>query len=219
MANPVWIKICGVTSLADALAAARLGADAVGLNFYPPSPRFVDLDMATAILGALPSSVEAVGVVVNEPLAAVAERLQPLPRLRTIQFHGDQPEINAPSSFQRIVAFAVRGGEGLKDITRYLERCRDHGALPRAILVDAHVAGLHGGTGRTAPWELLEAFRPGVPLILAGGLTPENVAEAVRRVRPDGVDVASGVEASPGRKDFEKMGRFVNAVREAGGDS
>ncbi len=103
----------------------------------------------------------------------------------------------------------------MQGITAYLARCRDQGGLPRAILVDARVAGLHGGTGRTAPWDLLEGFRPGVPLILAGGLTPDNVAEAVRRIRPDVVDVASGVETSPGRKDADMMRRFVDNALEA----
>jgi len=212
---PLRIKICGVTTVADALAAARLGADALGLNFYPPSPRYVDLHGAEAILRVLPPYVEAVAVVVNESLAAVATRLQPLSRLRTIQFHGDQPEIVVPFYFQQIVAFSVRDVESLRRIADYLGRCRNQGSLPRAILVDAHVAGLHGGTGQTAPWELLEAFQPGAPLILAGGLTPENVAEAVRRIRPYAVDVASGVEASPGRKDLDKMRRFIDAAREA----
>ncbi len=214
MKERLRIKICGLTSVADALAAARCGADLVGLNFYPPSPRCIDLATAAEILQALPPQVEAVGVVVNERLRGVAARFLPLARLRIIQFHGDRPEIEAPPAFQQIVAFAIADTAGLQGITAYLARCRDQGALPRAILVDARVAGLHGGTGRTAPWDLLETFRPGVPLILAGGLTPDNVAEAVRRVRPDVVDVASGVETSPGRKDADKMRRFIDNARE-----
>ena len=114
-----------------------------------------------------------------------------------------------------IVAFVVRDQNSLQDIAGYLHRSRTLGQVPDAILVDAHVPGQYGGTGRVAPWDLLADFRPGVPLILAGGLTPDNVAEAVRIVRPYGVDVASGVEQQPGVKDAEKMRRFIGNAREA----
>jgi phosphoribosylanthranilate isomerase len=103
----------------------------------------------------------------------------------------------------------------LQAITRYLDVCRLRGALPSAVLVDASVPGQYGGTGRQAPWHLLATFRPGVPLILAGGLTPDNVAEAVRLVRPYAVDVASGVESAPGHKDPDKVRRFIDKAREA----
>lgn len=215
MSTALGVKICGVTTVEDARAAARLGADLLGLNFYPASPRCISQDTAVAILSALPDRVEAVAVVVNEALDAVARRFGALARLRIVQFHGDNPEMVVPSLFQQIVAFRVRDERSLHGIDEYLKRCRDQGALPRAILVDAYEAGLHGGTGRTVPWDVLDRFRPEVPLILAGGLTPENVAEAVRRVRPQAVDVASGVEASPGRKDSEKMRRFIQEAREA----
>jgi len=213
MAQPVWIKICGVTQVSEAVAIARLGAEALGLNFYPSSPRHLDLATADAILRELPPAVEAVGVFVNQPLREIAVHVQPLARLRTIQWHGPQPEIEVPEPYQLIPAFAVRDLDSLRLVAEYLERCRASGRLPRAILVDAHVPGQHGGTGRTAPWELLESFQPGVPLILAGGLTPDNVAEAVRRVRPWAVDVASGVESSPGRKDLDKVRRFIANAR------
>ena len=108
-----------------------------------------------------------------------------------------------------------RDRQSLQTIDAYLDACRQQRLLPAAILVDAHVAGQYAGTGRTAPWELLADYRPGVPLLLAGGLMPENVAEAVRLVRPYGVDVASGVESAPGRKDAEKMRRFLGNAREA----
>ncbi len=103
----------------------------------------------------------------------------------------------------------------MQEITDYLESCRRRQQLPAAILVDAHVAGQHGGTGQTAPWNLLAGFKPGVPLILAGGLTAENVAEAVRTVRPYAVDVASGVERTAGNKDPEKVRRFIDSARAA----
>jgi phosphoribosylanthranilate isomerase len=120
-----------------------------------------------------------------------------------------------PQPFRWVVAFAVRDRQSLTAIDAYLDRCRQEGRLPDALLVDAHVPGEYGGTGQVAPWDLLAEYRPPVPLILAGGLTPENVAEAVRRVRPYGVDVASGVESSPGRKDAEKMRRFIAEARRA----
>jgi phosphoribosylanthranilate isomerase len=211
------VKICGVTNSVDAREAAALGADAVGLNFYPDSPRCVDPVTANNVLRELPPFVEAVAVVVNEPLRDVFARLQTLGRIRSIQWHGTDRELSDVYPYQLIAAFAVQDADSLTAIRRYLDTCRLVGALPSAVLLDAHVAGRHGGTGRTAPWKLLATFRPGVPVILAGGLTPENVAEAVRIVQPWGVDVASGVEHSPGRKDPEKMSRFLAAAREAAG--
>ena len=209
------IKICGVTTPEDARTAALLGADAVGLNFHPSSPRFVTHEQAAAILDELPPFVEAVGVFVDRPFAAIVEEVRPLIRLRTVQWHGQEREPASACSLPLIAAFGVRGPESLEVIARYLDRCRASGRLPTAVLVDAHVPGQHGGTGRTAPWELLASFRPGVPLILAGGLTPDNVAEAVCAVRPYAVDVASGVESAPGRKDAEKMRRFIEHARGA----
>jgi phosphoribosylanthranilate isomerase len=209
------IKICGVTSPADGRQAALLGADAVGLNFYPPSPRCIDQATAGAILRELPPFVEPVGLFVNRPMRQVFEEVHALGRVRTIQWHGQDRELGDCFPFQLIAAFPVQDAASLLAITRYLDACRVRGHLPAAVLVDAHVPGQHGGTGRTAPWELLASFRPGVPVILAGGLTPENVAEAVRVVRPYGVDVASGVEGSPGRKDAEKVRRFIVNARDA----
>jgi phosphoribosylanthranilate isomerase len=215
MAHPLRVKICGVTTEEDARQAALLGADAVGLNFYPSSPRCVGAAAADLILRALPPFVEAVGVFVELPLPQVFEQLRPLARVRTVQWYGRHGEPGDCSPYHFIPAFPVRDAESLQAITRYLDVCRDLGRLPAAVLVDAHVAGQHGGTGRAVPWELLASFRPGVPLILAGGLTPDNVALAVRRVRPYAVDVASGVEHGPGRKDPDKMRRFLDAAREA----
>ncbi len=209
------IKICGVTTPEDARTAALLGADAIGLNFHPPSPRFISHETAAVILAELPPFVEAVGVFVNRPLAEIVEEVRLLSRLASIQWHGQERELASECSLPLIAAFGVRSPDSLAEITSYLDVCREHGRLPVAVLVDAHVPGQHGGTGRTAPWELLASFRPGVPVILAGGLTPENVAEAVRVVRPYAVDVASGVESSPGRKDAEKMRRFIENARAA----
>jgi phosphoribosylanthranilate isomerase len=214
MSYPLRVKVCGVTRPADALLAVAAGADAVGLNFYPPSPRFVDRPRAEAILRELPPLVEAVGVFTNVPLPDLAQAAAEL-GLRTAQWHGERPEPGDVFPCRLIPAFAARDADGLRRITDYLRRCRDLGRLPAAVLVDGHAAGLYGGTGVPAPWQLLADFDPGVPLILAGGLNPDNVAEAVRVVRPYAVDVASGVESRPGVKDAEKVRRFIENAREA----
>lgn len=209
------IKICGVTSTNDAVSAAELGADTVGLNFFPQSKRYIDETSAVAILHELPVFTQPVAVFVNHGLQQAVEVAGRLAGLRTLQFHADQHEIGSVSGYRFIQAFQVGVASDLVGITDYLDRCRAARALPAAILVDSRVAGEYGGTGRQAPWELLAEFRPCVPLILAGGLTPENVAEAIRIVRPYAVDVASGVESAPGRKDEEKMRRFIANAREA----
>jgi phosphoribosylanthranilate isomerase len=210
----VRIKICGITSEEDAIAAADLGADAIGLNFYPGSPRFVSDELAIRIAETLPPFVEPVALFVNEPIGRIVERVRRLGAVRTIQWHGDDPE-PPPQNYHFIPAFQVRGRNDLAVVSRYLERCREARRLPSAVLVDGHSPGQYGGTGQPAPWELLADFHPGIPLILAGGLTPENVADAIRLVRPYGVDVAGGVETSPGRKDADKMRRFIDRARGA----
>jgi phosphoribosylanthranilate isomerase len=209
------VKICGVTTESDARQAALFGADAVGLNFYPASPRYVEPAIVPCLLHELPPLVAAVGVFVESPLRQVFEQLHPHRQINIIQWHGKNRELSDCAPYHLIAAFPVRDAASLQAIQRYVETCQTLGRLPAALLLDGHAAGQHGGTGQTAPWHLLESFRPGVPIILAGGLTPDNVAEAVRIVRPYGVDVASGVEQSPGRKDAEKMRRFIDNAREA----
>jgi phosphoribosylanthranilate isomerase len=209
------IKICGITNATDSEQAIVLGADAIGLNFYTRSPRCIDAATAAAILRELPPFVEAVALFVNLPLREIVETLQPLGRVRMFQWYGEVHEPVDAFPYQRIAAFSVRDQQDLRRIDRYLDQCRASRFLPAAVLADAHVPGQYGGTGQTAPWDLLADFRPSVPLILAGGLTPENVAEAVRIVRPYAVDVASGVEQGPGRKDVEKMRRFIGNARDA----
>ncbi|HZT81191.1 MAG TPA: phosphoribosylanthranilate isomerase, partial [Gemmataceae bacterium] len=201
MAPRVRVKICGVTNEADARQAALLGADAVGLNFCAGSPRRIDEGTAAYILRELPPFVEAVGVFAGQPLREVWPVLNRLGRVRTAQVHGGPRELCDAFPFQLICAFQVRDASGLTEVTRYLDVARRMGRLPAAVLVDGYAPGQHGGTGRAAPWDLLADLHLDVPLILAGGLTPENVAEAVRRVRPYAVDVASGVERAPGHKD------------------
>jgi phosphoribosylanthranilate isomerase len=209
------IKVCGVTTVEDAYDAALFGADAIGLNFYEGSPRHVTPDTAQAILRELPPFVEPVALYVNQPLRDVFQALNGLGGVRTFQWHGSRPELCDVFPFRMIAAFAVRDRNSLVEITRYLDMARGLGKGPAAVLVDAHVPGQHGGTGQCAPWDLLAQFRPPEPLILAGGLTPENVAEAIYVVRPYAVDVASGVESAPGRKDAEKMRRFIGNAQEA----
>jgi phosphoribosylanthranilate isomerase len=215
MADHLRIKICGVTDPEDGYRAAMLGADAIGLNFYASSERYVDTTTAAAVLKALPPLVEAVGVFVNMTLDGMAQIAGRLGRIHTLQAHGELPEARDPSPYRLIPAFPVADAVSLRKIEAYLERCRAKGQLPAAILVDADVPGQFGGTGRHAPWELLANFQPGVPLILAGGLRPDNVADAVRMVRPYAVDVAGGVEYRPGRKDPAKLRRFIDNARDA----
>ena len=205
------VKICGITTPDDARAAAALGADAIGLNFYPKSPRCVTEEQARAILAVLPPFVEPVALFVNESIETmrtVARRLG----VRVVQMHGDALPLVPRDELRYVPAFALRDAASLSAIRAYLAACA---APPAALLVDAHVAGAYGGTGRVAPWELLAGVDFGVPWMLAGGLAPDNVADAVRRLRPFAVDVASGVERSPGVKDADKLRRFLEQVRSA----
>jgi phosphoribosylanthranilate isomerase len=210
----VRVKICGVTTPADARHTVEAGADAVGLNFYPQSPRFLTPAAAAAIVRELPPFTAAVGVFVGTPLrqaCAVAFQLG----LRGVQTYDDRPPDDDAFPFAHVPAFRVADAAQLDGVRRYVEAARAAGRPPAAVLIDSFVPGQMGGTGHVAPWHLLAGFDPGVPLILAGGLTPENVGAAVAAVHPWGVDVASGVESAPGRKDPDKVARFVRAVRES----
>jgi phosphoribosylanthranilate isomerase len=203
----VRVKICGVTTPADIHAAVDAGANAVGINFVPSSPRYVEPRAAAPLMRALPPFVDAVGVFAGVDLrqaCAIAYQLG----LRAVQWYGDDPGPSDPFPFALVRAYRVRDAAMLDTVARDIAA-----RPPAAVLVDSYAEGQLGGTGHVAPWELLADFRPDVPLVLAGGLTPDNVAEAVRLVRPFAVDVASGVEASPGRKDAEKMRRFVSAAK------
>ncbi|HEX4612388.1 MAG TPA: phosphoribosylanthranilate isomerase, partial [Urbifossiella sp.] len=210
----VRVKICGVTTPADVRHAAEVGADAVGLNFYPKSPRFLTPAAAAAVVRELPPFTAPVGVFVGMPLrqvCAVAFQLG----LRGVQTYDDRPPEDDPFPFAHVPAFRVADAAQLDGVQRFVVAARTAGRLPAAVLIDSFVPGQMGGTGHVAPWHLLAGFDPGVPVILAGGLTPDNVGDAVAAVRPWGVDVASGVESEPGRKDPDKVARFVRAVRDA----
>jgi phosphoribosylanthranilate isomerase len=212
------IKICGITNVEDAIAAVDAGADAVGLNFYEKSPRYVALrdahriSVAVTDRGAIP-----VGVFVNHSFEEIqhAERFS---ELDALQLHGDEP----PEFLSRLIPPTIRARRfedaSWTAIEADLAACRAAGRPPDALLIDAATPGQYGGTGETLPWEML-ADHPrwlgDTPLILAGGLTPDNVAEAIRIVRPHGVDVASGVESAPGKKDPVKVRDFIAAARAA----
>lgn len=217
----MWIKLCGIRDLATAQRAEELGADAIGLNFFSRSPRFVDVDTARAIAASLSPSVEAVGLFVDAGLEWIVDTATAC-RLRTIQLHGDEPprfvrELADRLPQARILRAFRIGDEGCGEMAAYLAECRILGAMPWACLVDARVAGSYGGTGHTAPWDAIVAGYDAAwpPLVLAGGLDPGNVSAAIRRVQPWGVDVSSGIESSPGVKDVERMRAFVTAARGA----
>jgi phosphoribosylanthranilate isomerase len=215
MGYHIRVKICGVTTPEAACVAAAAGADAIGINFYPKSPRYVTEETAAAILRTLPPFVEAVGVFASESPERMVERMSRHGRVWPIQAHGGWPQAAELHPFPLILAVPVEKADSLAALTDYLGQCRSAGQVPAAILVDARVPGQFGGTGQTAPWHLLTNFRPGLPLILAGGLTPENVADAIRIVRPYAVDVASGVESAPGRKDPDRVRCFIENARAA----
>jgi phosphoribosylanthranilate isomerase len=215
MSYHVRVKICGVTTPEDARLAVSLGADSIGLNFYAGSPRYIESSVAQSILRELPPFVSAVGVFVETPLSKIVETLHGLNRIHVIQWHGKNPESTDCFPYDFIPAFGVRDRASLDAIQRFLDACRAIDRLPSALVLDGYAPGKHGGTGQTVPWQLLASFRPGVPIILAGGLTPDNVAEAIRIVRPYGVDVASGIESAPGRKDADKMRHFLTNARDA----
>jgi phosphoribosylanthranilate isomerase len=210
----LWIKICGVTTPADAAFAAGCGADAVGLNFYPKSRRFVTEEQAAAIVRELPPTAAAVGVFVDAHFDEI-KRSVGLSGLRAVQDYAPARDRYDFHPAVHVPAFRVRDESHLDAIEQYLAGRSRHHRPPMAVLIDAFVPGEMGGTGHQAPWELIAQRGFDLPVILAGGLTSDNVADAIRTVRPSGVDVASGVESAPGRKDPGKVRAFVQAAREA----
>jgi phosphoribosylanthranilate isomerase len=208
----VYVKVCGLTRREDALAAVAAGVDAVGLNFWPGSKRVVEVEVAREIAAALPAGVAKVGVFVNAPERRIADVCAAV-GLDVVQLHGDEtPELGrALTAEQRRVWRAVR----VRDAASLAEMDAWPDDACEAILLDNFVPS-YGGSGQPFDWSLAhEARRRGRRIVLAGGLTPENVQSAVREVRPWGVDVAGGVERSPGLKDAGKIARFVAAARGA----
>lgn len=201
------IKICGITRTEDALEAARLGVDAIGLIFYAGSPRHVTADRAAAIVAALPPFVTTVGLFVDPTEDDVRAVLSFVP-LDLLQFHGaETPDFCARFGRPYMKAIAAAPGVDLLQSAGFY-------AGARALLVDAYVPGVHGGTGVQADWHSIPKEFP-MPIVLAGGLHADNVAEAVRTVRPWAVDVSSGVEQAKGIKAPHKMSAFVRGVRDA----
>lgn len=207
---PTRIKICGITRIEDALAAATAGADAIGLVFAEKSPRRISLEQARAIAASLPPFVTTVALFVNADSRAVGQVIEQV-RPDCLQFHGDEPpDFCVGFGLPWLKAARVRAGV---DLLQFAARY----AAAQGLLLDAYSPAAHGGTGERFDWGLIPAGLPR-PVLLAGGLTPANVGEAVRDVRPWAVDVSSGVEAAPGIKDAAKIGAFVKEVKDADAD-
>jgi phosphoribosylanthranilate isomerase len=217
------IKICGITNSSDARSAVAAGADAIGLNFFRKSRRFVEPEIARTIAASLPASVTKVGVFVNHSAGEIAE-ISKLVGLDYIQLHGDeQPQllVELPTDVGIVRAHRCTK-DGLAPLAQYLNECRSNGRAPDAVLIDADAGAEFGGTGELADWALVAHDRvllAGLPLILAGGLTPSNVSAAIAAVHPDAVDVASGVEREPGFKDEELVAQFISVAKLAFIDS
>lgn len=210
------VKICGITQNNDARIAVAAGADAIGLNFYAASPRYLAPNRAAQIAAELPTSVCKVGVFVNTPPATVASIVRQV-GLDMAQLHGDEPPewIRQLAPLPVVRAFRQKD-LGLGPVHEYLQRCDQMGCLPQAVLIDAYQPGQYGGTGKVVDWNSIRArpFLPKtIPLILAGGLGPDNVMEAIETANPDAVDTASGVEEGPGVKSEKLVSAFVSAAR------
>lgn len=202
----VRVKICGITNVDDALLAVEAGADALGFVFYSKSPRCVTPEQTAEVIRVLPPFVQAVGLFVNE----TAERVNGVARecrLDMVQLHGDETPAYCDLMERRVVkVFRVKDGATIAAMQQY---------RVGGYLLDTWSSAAYGGTGHTFDWELIRDAGQHGPLILAGGLTPDNVAEAVKRVRPYAVDVSSGVEASPGKKDPARVREFIHRAKEA----
>jgi phosphoribosylanthranilate isomerase len=199
------VKICGITSVADGLAAAEAGADMIGLMFAPQSPRLISVHTAAEISRALPPFMLRVGVFVNPDESQVMEAIAAC-GLNLLQFHGDEPsDFCTQFGLMSVKALRVKDADSLFALENY---------ATDAFLLDAYSKAGLGGTGETFNWEMaIEAQKYGKPIFLAGGLTPENVADAVTTVNPFAVDVSSGVESAPGKKDAGKVRAFIRAVK------
>lgn len=216
------VKICGITSVEDARIALEAGADAVGLNFFEGSPRFIDMSTASAVAGVIRTGAARVGVFVNKATTEI-ERLAAAIGLSWLQLHGDETPAAVGAVNPQFNVVRVRRMTGFdqqsvaadaacqRAVVADVAACRLAGRGPSAVMIDAIAPGQYGGSGSTVNWQLLVDHQHWLdaPLILAGGLTPDNVAEAIRVVRPAAVDVASGVESAPGKKDPVKVRDFV----------
>ena len=203
----VWVKICGVTGVEDALGCVEAGADAVGINFYERSARYCGLDTARAVVEAVSEKAVTVGVFVDKSFEEIVT-LREAVGFRLAQLHGSEP----PELLDRLLPDAYKAIRVRGDFAA--RQASDYGG--ETILLDAYVPGIAGGTGKTFDWAVAARVASSRRVILAGGLTPQNVAQAIARVAPHGVDAASGVESAPGRKDLDLVRAFVEAAKSAG---
>jgi len=219
----MWTKICGIRDVETAAQIAALRPDAVGLNFFAPSPRSVDAATAADIAATLPATIERIGLFVDHSIEEILDTCEQC-SIDTVQLHGrETPQFlaelrSARSDLSLLRAFRVDSRLGCSEIADFHADCQTMGLSIDGYVVDSRVDGEYGGTGQTAPWDLLAVqydSRRWPRLILAGGLTPENVTEAIRRTQPWGVDVASGVESARGVKDITRVERFIAAARTA----
>jgi len=202
----VRVKICGITTLDDARCAVSAGADALGFVFHPQSPRYISPEAAAKISALLPPFVTTVGLFVNVQRNEI-QRTMKTAGLQVVQLHGDEsPDECVIPGYPVIKAIRVKDAGSLTDIDRY---------DVAGLLLDAWNDSHYGGTGETFDWQLAKRLTAGLPVVLAGGLTPDNVAAAVTTVHPYAVDVSSGVECSPGSKDHNKIYQFIQHVRQA----
>jgi phosphoribosylanthranilate isomerase len=200
------IKICGITTLDDARCAVAAGADALGFVFYTKSPRYITAEAASEIIAALPPFVTTVGLFVNMAGRDI-EKTMETARLNVVQLHGDElPKDCIIPGYPVVKAVRIKSADSLKGVDRY---------PVSALLLDAWNDDYYGGTGEQFDWQLAKTFTADCPVILAGGLNPDNVAAAITTVHPYAVDVSSGVEVAPGQKDHDKIYQFIQQVRQA----
>lgn len=197
--------MCGITNTEDALSAVEMGADALGFIFYSGSKRYIDPAKASEIVSALPPFVSAVGVFVNQGIDEIKEAAR-ISGIDTLQLHGDEsPEFCAGLDYKVIKAIRVKDAVNTEEVELY---------PVRAILFDKHSDELYGGTGRSFDWGVLRDIEISKKIVISGGLTPENVSGAIEMIKPYAVDVSTGVEDSPGRKNRIKMKKFIEAVKD-----
>ncbi|MDH5202653.1 MAG: phosphoribosylanthranilate isomerase [Nitrospirota bacterium] len=204
---PVKVKICGITNLNDAVAAVDFGADALGFVFFKESPRYLSRNEAGAIIRSLPSFITTVGVFVNESTESIEEIIK-FTGIDVVQLHGDELPAKCDLSRRIIKAIRVKSLESLDPLKNYTYKVS-------AFLLDTYTPHKLGGTGQTFNWDIASDAKQFGRIILAGGLTPDNIAEAVRHVRPYGVDVSSGIELEKGKKDHKKMKLFIERAKRA----
>lgn len=201
----VRVKICGITNLDDAMAAVDFGADALGFVFFKGSPRYISQEGAGAIIRRLPSFITTVGVFVNESIDRIEDAIE-LTGIDVVQLHGDEPPEMCNLSRRVIKAIRVKSLESLDPLKNYKD-------MVSAFLLDTFTPDTFGGTGQRFNWDIAADAKQFGRIILAGGLTPDNIANAIRQVRPYGVDVSSGVEEKKGKKDHPKLKLFIERAK------